>query len=255
MVRADAVRLFPMLGRLARSVARSLKADEAVSGAARAGTGDHLKPYQEAVERFGACFEATLWASERHQRTRFEVLMRECPFEGLSVLDAGCARAEMLAYLGEHAVMPRRYIGIEGVEALANAARECLAGCRVASLILEGDFVHDSALLARAARDAGESDGRADVVVFSGSLNTLKTDAAIEVLERAWPVARRALAFNFLSDCCDDSVRGGDTGPAHRFDTRRVLGWALSRTPLVRFRQDYFEGGHDATIVMRRGAD
>lgn len=244
-----------MLGRLARSVARSLKATEPQVGAPSGGVGDHLKPYQEAVDRFGACFEATLWASERHQRTRFEVLARECPFEGLSVLDAGCARAELLAYLGEHATMPRLYIGIEGVDALTSAARAYLHGCRVPSLILGGDFVHDEGLLSRAAIDAGEPDGRADVVVFSGSLNTLRTEAAIGVLERAWPVARHALAFNFLSDCCDETIRGGDTGPAHRFDTRRVLEWALSQTPLVRFRQDYFEGGHDATVVLRRGAD
>ena len=222
------------------------------------GVAAHLKPYKEAVQRFGACFEATLWASEKHQRTRFEVLVDECPFAGVSVLDAGCARAELMAYLGERGISPRLYAGIEGVHELANAARERLKHCAIPSVVVEGDFVADAGLLARVAKAAGaagDAEGRADVVVFSGSLNTLKTEAAIRVLDRAWPVARRALVFNFLSDCCTDEIRGGDTGPAHRFDTVRVLAWALTRTTRVRFRQDYFPGGHDATVVMLRESE
>lgn len=245
-----------MLGRLAKSVARSLSPSEKERcGSARAGAGDHLQPYQEAVDRFGPCFEATLWASEGHQATRFEVMAHECPFAGMSVLDAGCARGDFLLFLGQRGVSPRRYIGLEGVPELAEAARVHLQGLTTPSLIVEGDFVADAGLLARAARDAGEDAGRADVVVFSGSLNTLRTDDAIGVLDRAWPVARRAMVFNFLSDRCDDAIRGGDTGPARRFDTRKIVDWALSRTSAVRFRQDYFPGGHDATVVMFREAD
>lgn len=259
-----------MLGRLAMSVARSLQSSG--KGAAKDGVSEdsqpegrppapapglpgvaaHLKPYKDAVQRFGACFEATLWASEKHQRTRFEVLVDECSFSGLSVLDAGCARAELMAYLGERGIAPRAYAGIEGVHELANAARERLKHCAIPSVVVEGDFVADAELLGAAATASGERDARADVVVFSGSLNTLKTEAAIRVLDRAWPVARRGLVFNFLSDCCTDEIRGGDTGPAHRFDTVRVLAWALTRTTRVRFRQDYFPGGHDATVVMLR---
>src|SRR5690606_11685869 len=159
-----------------------------------------------------------------------------CPMAGLSVLDAGCARADLGVFLAERKASPRKYIGLEGVSDLARAARE---HAPEGSHIGEGDFVADADALARVAQVAGERDGRADVIVFSGSLNTLRTDGALRVLERAWPRCRRALAFNFLSDRCAPELRGGNTGPAFRFDTARLLGWALSTTPAVLFRQDY----------------
>jgi hypothetical protein len=210
---------------------------------------EHLRPYTEAVEQLGATFEATLWASKSHQRTRFEVLMGMCPFEGLSVLDAGCARGDLGVFLVEHSSGVGKYIGVEGVPELVQAAKE---HAPAGSFVGLGDFVSDPGSMSRVAREAGEQDGRADVLVFSGSLNTLRTDAALEVLARAWPMSRKALAFNFLSDRCAPELRARETGPAHRFDTRRVLDWAMSNTPAVLFRQDYFAGGHDATVVMLR---
>lgn len=211
--------------------------------------GEHLRPYTDAVEHLGATFEATLWASRAHQRTRFEVLLGMCPFEGHSVLDAGCARGDLGVFLVEQSSGAGRYIGVEGVPELVNAAK---GHAPAGSFVGLGDFVSDPGSLSRVAREAGESDGRADVVVFSGSLNTLRTEGALEVLARAWPLCRKALAFNFLSDRCAASLRAGETGPAHRFDTGRVLDWAMSATPAVLFRQDYFPGGHDATVVMLR---
>ena len=224
---------------------------KATDGAGRAhgACGAHLRPYVDAVDRLGPTFEATLWASKDHQRVRFEVLSEMCPFAGLVALDAGCARADLAAFLAQCGLAPAKYVGIEGVPELADAARRAAP---TGSVIVEADFVADPESLARAARQAGQSDGRVDVALFSGSLNTLRTDEALRVLNAAWPLCRRALAFNFLSDRCAPSLRGSDTGPAHRFDTVGVLKWACSTTPLVRFRQDYFPGGHDATIVMTR---
>ncbi len=51
----------------------------------------------------------------------------------------------------------------------------------------------------------------------------------------------------------DPSRTDENTGPAKRFDTLAMLDWAMTRTPLVRFRQDYL-GGHDAAITMLRPA-
>lgn len=218
-------------------------------GSMKAPFASHLQPYVDAVDRLGASFEATLWASEDHQRVRFEVLGEMCPFEGRVVLDAGCARADFAAFLGRCGIAPSVYIGIEGVPDLAEAAR---GSAPRGSVIVEADFVSDVGALERAAHEAGQSDGRVDVMVFSGSLNTLRTSDAVRVLDRVWPMCRIALAFNFLSDRCAPALRGKDTGPAYRFDTRAVLDWAFSKTPGVRFRQDYFPGGHDATIVMTR---
>lgn len=223
--------------------------DRGHGDARQAPLGEHLKPYVDAVEALGATFEATLWASEDHQRVRFEVLLRMCPMQGRSVLDAGCARGDLGVFLAEHAAAASPYIGIDGVPELIDAGR---AHAPKGSHLEVADFVSDPSSMRRAAAAAGQPEGKVDVAVFSGSLNTLTTDAALDVLEHAWPLCREALAFNFLSDRCDPDRKRGNTGPAKRFDTLRVLGWALERTPAVRFRQDYFPGGHDATIVMRR---
>jgi len=217
----------------------------------KAPPGAHLKPYVDAVDRLGATFEATLWASREHQQTRFEVLRSMCPMAGKVVLDAGCARADLAVFLVERGAAPSAYIGVEGVADLIPAARELAPK---GSTIAEADFVSDPEALGRVARGAGQQDGRVDVAVYSGSLNTLRTDSALRVLERTWPLCRVALAFNFLSDRCAPDLRRWETGPAHRFDTRAVLDWAFSKTPAVRFRQDYFPKGHDATVVMLREA-
>jgi len=33
----------------------------------------------------------------------------------------------------------------------------------------------------------------------------------------------------------------------------KLFEWSLSRSCLVSYRQDYFEAGHDATVLMRKG--
>jgi hypothetical protein len=210
---------------------------------------EHLRPYVDAVDRLGATFEATLWASKDHQRVRFEVLAEMCPLAGMVVLDAGCARADLASFLNERGIRAATYIGIEGVPELAEAARGIAPA---GSVIAEADFVADPGSLSRVAKEACQTDGRVDVAVFSGSLNTLPGEDALRVLDGVWPLCRKALAFNFLSDRCAPTFKGRDTGPAHRFDTLAALKWALSKTTQVRFRQDYFAGGHDATIVMTR---
>jgi hypothetical protein len=58
--------------------------------------------------------------------------------------------------------------------------------------------------------------------------------------------------FNFLSNRCGH-VAPPQLLPARRMDTMMLMDWALTRSCVVTFRQDYFEGGHDATILMRKG--
>ncbi|MAY74448.1 MAG: hypothetical protein CMJ31_06935, partial [Phycisphaerae bacterium] len=114
--------------------------------------------------------------------------------------------------------------------------------------IIEADFASDESI----GRTLISTE-RADVLYFSGSLNTFQHKAAAKILERAWEaVAQKpgaSLVFNFLSDRCDAERRKLPTGPAHRFNTLKLLDWAMEQTPVVQFRQDYL-AGHDATIAM-----
>ncbi len=212
----------------------------------------YLRPYQQAVDAHGARFEALLWNRPETQLVRFEALVSMLDLEGTALADMGCGRADLGLYLRDQRVGYARYIGVEGVRELCEASRaraksEGLERCEFCEL----DFVADESVFEKLAKDGG-----AQVFLFSGSLNTLAQADAVAVLERAWdaiknsPTGGGAIAFNFLSDRhADARRRNEDTGPAKRFDTLALLDWAMRRTPLVRFRQDYL-GGHDAAIAM-----
>lgn len=201
----------------------------------------YLAPYQAVVDREGPTFAATLWYDRNTQETRFAVLAGLVRLHGLRLLDAGCGLGDLKSWLDREGVEIAHYIGIDGLDSVIDAARQ--RGFAQAEFHAV-DFVADPSSLAT---------GAPDLIFFSGSLNTVPEAQARAVVEHAFRVARRGVAFNFLSDQCSPERQNADTGPARRFNTRAWLEWAFSRTPLVSFRQDYFRGGHDATIVMLRG--
>ena len=205
----------------------------------------YLDPYRDAVRDLGASFGSLLWKNPEAQRTRFDVIIDACRLRGRVVADLGAGLGDLALRMHERNIEYGRYLAVEGVDELANAARERLASVPEC-VVVEGDFVADERLFAALVRDHG-----AEVLAFSGSLNTLTQGDAERTLDRAWSVLRRVrggqLVFNFLSD--RGARAGEDTGPARRFGTARMAEWALERTPLVALRADYWQG-HDATIWM-----
>jgi len=201
----------------------------------------YLDPYREAVDRFGPSFEATLWRNEHWQTARFAVLCEMADLTGRVVLDAGAGRGDFARYMTEHGIEYGRYIGLDALpEMIQQARRMNLSEAE----FYVCDFVADENAFSRFAGRQG-----VEVIVFSGSLNTIVEDFSRTVLQRAWAACREGLLFNFLSDRPAERMKTVDTTPAHRFDTLGMLDWALSHTPRVRFRQDYLDG-HDATIGM-----
>lgn len=199
----------------------------------------YLEPYEQAVNRHGPGFEATLWRNRSMQRTRFEVFQSMLDLTGRRILDAGCGLGDLAAYLSDAKIQYARYIGLDGVaDVIRSADRRKLprAEFHIA------DFVADPASLAI---------GEPEIICFSGSLNTVPESDARAVIDEAFRIASHAVLFNFLSDRCPPELLRKDTGPAKRFNTLTWLEWAMRMTPDVAFRQDYF-GGHDATIAMRR---
>jgi len=192
----------------------------------------YLRPYLDAVDKHGAKFESLLWANPSSQAARFAALARWCELDRRIVLDAGCGRADFLAYLHQRKIMPAKYIGIEAVAELAEAAvRKNLPDAQ----ILRGDFIDDPQIL----------DRNADVILFSGSLNTLSTDEFYQTLRLAWQYTRSELGFNFLSSPRLASAR-------HLSWHRKpdVLELAYSLTTDVAVDSTYREG--DCTVVMRK---
>ncbi len=213
----------------------------------------YLEPYERATREMGAGFESQLWMSRDAQRTRFEVLAELGEFEDRVIADLGCGVGDLPAYLHDHHrdQFPKSYIGIEGVQGMADHARDRFAREGIERSIVDlGDFVSDESLADLLVNDAG-----VEVFVFSGSLNTLQMKDAQVVLDRFWNALRETgrgtLVFNFLS-IRHNQERTPAQAPAVRFDPIEMFDWALERTPIAQLRHDYLRG-HDAMIMMNVG--
>lgn len=199
----------------------------------------YLTPYREAHLKSGSDFDVTLWASVRSQQRRFQVMHDMTLFEGKRVLDAGCSRGDFAAFLLDHKVRYERFVGVDGLcEVIEYARTRNLLDAEFHC----GDFVHQPDLLRT---------GNPQIVTISGTLNTMPDDVVDMLLENAWAAAGETFIFNFLSDRCGPGATPQGP-PARRLDTMRLLDWALKKTWAVQLRHDYFQHGHDATILMRK---
>jgi hypothetical protein len=149
---------------------------------------------------------------------------------GKSVLDVGCGRADLLDFLISRNEKPHHYVGIEAVPELADAAdRKRHPDC----IIVRADFIRDPLRLFVGA----------DVVAFSGSLNTADPETFYATLSRAYEAATESLVFNFL---CASGLAAASYLTWHRRDD--VLHFARSLSPDVKLLDDYLDG--DCTIAV-----
>jgi SAM-dependent methyltransferase len=197
----------------------------------------YLLPYLRAADKHGAEFPSLLWASPQTQAARFDAIERMGNLGGKSVLDVGCGRADLPAFLLDRGVKPADYVGIEAVEDLAAAAE---VTCRRLpdSTVLRVDFVREPLRLF-----AG-----ADVVVFSGSLNTIEDPDFYATIRRAFDAAAERLVFNFL---CNSYLAGADYLRWRRPED--VVAFASELTGDVRTCDDYLHG--DITLALCKNDD
>jgi SAM-dependent methyltransferase len=192
----------------------------------------YLFPYQQARLAGVRGFDALLWASRAGQRVRFEAIARSCPLAERRILDAGCGRADLLGHLLENGTVPASYVGLEGIpESVRAARRRRYPRCE----IVRADFV-----LQPEALRAG-----ADVIVFSGSLNTLARPQFYETLRAAWDAAGEWLVFNFL---CSRLWCGESWLSWHRVSAVMEFCRDLGGEP--RSDTSYLDG--DCTVSVRR---
>jgi hypothetical protein len=195
----------------------------------------YLSPYLRAVERYAGGFGSLLWASEKSQRQRFDALCRVQELNEKLLLDAGCGRADLLGYLLERLLRPAEYVGLEALDALADQAE---SRHYPRSRILRGDFVREPLKLFVGA----------EVIVFSGSLNTLLPDAFYATLRHAFEAAGEAVVFNFL---CSPALAGQDYLVWHHGE--KVLAFAQTLGGDVRTLCDYLPG--DCTVAIMKQND
>jgi SAM-dependent methyltransferase len=195
---------------------------------------DYLEPYERAARRHGAGFGSLLWASPQTQAARFEAIRQLVEFHGKRVLDVGCGRADFLDHLLARKVQVASYIGIEGVATLAEAARaKGHANCE----IVEADFLAEPERLATGAQ----------IIVISGSVNTMDSAGFYSTLRRAYDAAAETVVFNFL---CSSRLAGAEYLVWHRTD--EVMGFARMLSDRVRKVEDYLPG--DCTVMMGKQA-
>ena len=198
----------------------------------------YLDPYRRWAKQFGTDVGVTLWASPRSQTLRFEVMAEMVDFSGHRILDAGCSRGDFAEFLDEKGVAYEKFIGVDGLDDVIAYART--RGLPRAEFHT-GDLIADPELMRI---------GDPTIIAISGTLNTMTMKQALCLLDHAWAAKPEVLIYNFLPDL---ARRGAppQTGPARRLSACRLLTWSAEQTGRVVYRQDYFDQGHDATILMR----
>ncbi len=209
---------------------RAVRSPAALMSNATAG---YLRPYVDAHRRRWRGARALLWDDRRSQEVRFDAIARNCPLAGMRILDVGCGRADLLAFLLARGIVPAEYVGLEAQPWLVRAARR--RGYESCAIV-EGDFVREPAKLRIGA----------DVIVFSGSLNLLSSRQFYRHLDLAWAAAGRWLAFNFL---CSPALADADWLTWHRRTTVRAFA-RRAKAAEVRLDDGYEDG--DCTVVMRK---
>ncbi len=190
----------------------------------------YLAPYLAAAKKYGAGFGTLLWASPRTQAIRFNALLQSVDVSGKAVVDVGCGRADLMEFMLKNRVVPRSYLGIEAVEALAAAAE---TKHFPNTQIVRGDFLENPSILPT----------DADVLFYSGSLNTMSRDEFYNCLRRGFAVARSAVVFNFLAT---PDLASAPHLTWHRPDDVRAFAGTLSGQVTVK--ENYLPG--DCTIAV-----
>jgi SAM-dependent methyltransferase len=194
---------------------------------------EYLEPYLQAARRHGAGFGALLWATPATQTARFDAICRMADLNGRSVLDVGCGRADFFDHLNAQRIKVVRYVGLEAVPALVDAAR---AKARANYEIIEADFVAEPQRLRVGAQ----------VIVLSGSLNTLEAAEFYSTLHQAYAAAGETLVFNFL---CSTRLAGASYLRWRSVDDVMMFAHTLSQR--VEKLEDYLPG--DCTVAMGKG--
>jgi len=182
---------------------------------------------------FGAgSVESLGWRNAASQQRRFDVIADACDFSGASVLDVGCGRGDVKAFLDAR-VDHFSYLGLEHVPVFVEEARRKYAD-HPRTHFVQCDF---SAVALPAA----------DFVVASGALGYRCPDPTfhLTMIRRMFDAASQTLVFNLLD---------ATAFPEHSLlvgrDREEVLAFCRSLSPLVDVIDGYL--ADDFTVCVRR---
>ncbi len=138
--------------------------------------------YRHALARYGDNAEGVHWRSTESQQIRFEVLRDLLPpdLSRISLVDVGCGLGDLHAFLAARNELPRRYIGLDAVQAMVERAR-ARTGCVVLRCDVLGDPLPE-----------------ADWYLASGAMALLTHEETGAFIARCLSAARQGLVFNLL---------------------------------------------------------
>lgn len=206
---------------------------------------NYLTPYKKWEAANGTDFGVTLWASPESQQLRFNIFTQMAFILNKTVLDIGSSRGDLATYLIEKKINYAHYTGVDGLADVIDFAKSRnIPDTSFACL----DIIAQSDQLKKICPKPPQ------IVTISGTLNTMSDEQVMQVLESSWAITSETLIFNFLSDRSGRKSTPQDY-PARRLNTLNLIDWAVKKTPLIKYRQDYFTHGHDATILMRKDSN
>lgn len=176
--------------------------------------------------------EALGWRGEPSQLLRFEVIATVGDLHGCTVLDVGCGRGDLRAYL-DRTVSSLTYIGID---LMAEFIRQAEARYRdyPNTFFCQTDFTETVF-------------PQVDYVIASGALCYRSDDPDFhrDMIRKMYGAATRAVAFNML-----DAARFPQHPLLVGHDHRQVVAFCEALAPNVELLQGYLED--DFTVFLHR---
>ena len=143
--------------------------------------------HEDLVAQRGEGWQA-FWGSRDSQKVRYEVLMRELPLHGATVLEVGCGFGDFIDYAAAQGLTLGRYVGVDVSPRIIAAAKARHPAAEFAVLDvlldeppLQPDFIIASGIMAVAV------DGYEEYV--------------LRTLRRFQSLCQRGFGLNFLSTC------------------------------------------------------
>jgi len=183
------------------------------------------------TKQFGDHVHSLAWESEYTQNARFSVLSAIAPLMNQSVLDVGCGKADLYAYLCDQQIEVE-YFGVDLTRELLDIAGEKFPDIQ----LFYRDFLEDKYY------------PDVDYTLSSGIANvrTPNNQEYLEaVIRKMFSLARKGSAVNMLSSLSRSRYK--DPG-VYFYSPEKMLNFALMLTPHVILRHDYLP--NDFTLYL-----
>ncbi|WP_456383719.1 class I SAM-dependent methyltransferase [Hydrogenimonas sp.] len=186
---------------------------------------DQKKFYETALRKYGATARGVAWSDERRQYRRFKALLDTVgPIGNATVVDAGCGVGDLWFYMKEANRLPKRYIGIDLLDAMVEEAKR-----RTGKTILLRNLLEDPL-------------PEADWYLASGSFNLLTRFETILAVKRCLDTANRGIVFNLLE--------GRDRSDTYNYWLPSEIRRACRSFGKVTIRDGYLDGDFTVRITL-----